>query len=262
MDFGNTAAASLDDLVEDMVSTTKEAKWEELVREVLPLEAEDLKALALVGPSRSQSGVQHLRAFHHVIALKLATGERPVDICATLSVTPQTITKLSKDAMFQELVEGYRQKVVDKAVDHVELMSLVSAECLMAMHERLVDDDERVAVGFETLRRTSETLVDRIGLSPIRRSETLSRVSHDITSEAIERIKSLHAEDSTYEAEAIDASFTEAPKELPPDTEPAPSIASAFQPVAGHEAQGEQSGGQGVREEGPAEATEGGNSGT
>ena len=83
-------------------------KFEELVRELVPLEAADIATLQLHGPSRSVSGVETLRAFHHAIAIRLAAGERPVEISATLSVTQQTICRLEKEPQFQELVEGYR----------------------------------------------------------------------------------------------------------------------------------------------------------
>ena len=221
----------------ELVPVVQEAKWQDLVREVVPLVPEDLEALQQAGPARSQAGLQHIRAFHHVIALKLATGERPVQICAALSITPQTITRLQKDAQFQELVEGYREKLVDKAIDHFELMEMVAGECLIAMHEKLVSEEERPLIGFESLRRTAETLVDRIGHSPIRRSETLNRHEHSITDDSIRRIRDLHAEDTTYEAEIVRESEVKA---LPEDTGGQVlklSISDGFKPVAKEEAQ-------------------------
>jgi len=184
-----------------------------------------------------------------MIALKLAAGERPVAICASLGLTSQTITRLQKNPQFQELVTGYQERLVEKAVDHFELMALCSAETLMAMHEKLTADD-RGDIPLESLRRTSETLLDRIGHSPVRRSETLSRVHHELGTQTIERIRELHAEDTTYEAPAIEAAFEKVHQEESADSGAAKCITGAFEPVAEAEANGKESRGADVPEEG------------
>jgi hypothetical protein len=248
MSLSNESSAldldSLSDL-EPLVTATPDVSYEGLVREIIPLEKADLEMLDLQGPARSQSGIQHLRAFHHIIALKLAAGERPRDVCLSLSITPQTISKLNKDEQFQQLIELYRGEVVQKVVDSFELMGLVTAESLMALHERLVGD-ERDSLPVEGLRRIAETFADRTGHSPIRRSETMSRVSHELTSESVRRIKALHSENSAYTPETIEAEVISTREAESQSEGAALSIADAFKPVAEDEADRQESRGSDV----------------
>ena len=201
---------------------------QDLVIECVPLSDEDLAVLAQTGPSRSQPTLKHMRAHHHTIAIQLATGTRAVDICAQLGLTPQTLTKL--------LVEGYRGDVVTKAIDTVELMGLALQETVTAIHEQLVDDDSREMIPLETLRRTLETLADRTGHSPVRRSEALNRNVHEIGRETLDRIKALHGEDTTYQAETIEAQVISSHEEESRSIGAGTSIASAFRSVEGPEA--------------------------
>lgn len=210
---------------------TLSGKYEELVREVVPLEPQDLEALDLAGPARSQDGLQHIRAYHHMIALRLASGERAVEICAAMSLTPQTITKLAKDPQFGQLVEHYRDKMVSKAVDHFELASMVHAETLLAMHERLVGED-RPTISFESLRRAYESTADRSGHSPVRRSEVLARRQVELSQNTIARIKEQFSEDTAYKAEALHAGVIEAHAEESANSGAGISIADAFEPLA------------------------------
>lgn len=209
---------------------------QDLVIECVPLSDEDLAVLAQTGPSRSQPTLKHMRAHHHTIAIQLATGTRAVDICAQLGLTPQTLTKLQKDPQFQLLVEGYRGDVVTKAIDTVELMGLALQETVTAIHEQLVDDDSREMIPLETLRRTLETLADRTGHSPVRRSEALNRNVHEIGRETLDRIKALHGEDTTYQAETIEAQVISSHEEESRSIGAGTSIASAFRSVEGPEA--------------------------
>ena len=244
-------AASADlkiQIPDDLVQRIEEEKYESLVRESVLLEAEDIVALQLEGPSRSQdSGLKHLRAFHHNIALRLATGERPVSVCAVLGLSPQTITKLANDSQFQALVEGYRDKLVQKGVDHFELMGLVGAESLTALLERLTGDG-RDDIGLEQLRKIAETAVDRIGHAPVRRSEALSRVTHELSRETLDRIKALHSEDNTYEAQAIEATVVSHEEESQ-SAGAGLSIASAFGAVQEATVTGPESPGHSLPEE-------------
>lgn len=183
----------------------------DLMREAVPLCEADLEALAVRGPEHSQTQIKHIRAYHHMVALRLALGERTMEISAALGLTPQTITKLQSTPQFAELVENYRGQVVQKAVDHVELMSAVSAEALMALHEKLTADD-REDIPVETLRRLAETFVDRIGHSPVRRSETANVHRIELDDQRIARIKELHSESRRFTPSetpvTIDAAFS------------------------------------------------------
>lgn len=226
-------------------ATPESVKYDEIVREIIPLEESDLEALQLDGPYRSQSGIQHLRAFHHNIALRLAAGEKPVAISASLAVSQQTISRLAKDPHFGELIESYRNKLVDKTVDHFEIAGLVSAEALTAIHERLCGGD-RDNISLETLRKLYESSADRTGHSPVRRSETLSRHSLEVSNEVLARIKALHPEDSTYDAEIIESTSVEVHEEESEGAGAAVSISGAFEPVSEDPYEGESSGGEGV----------------
>jgi hypothetical protein len=240
-----TEALNLE-LPSDLVPTTREdLKYDAVVREVVSLDQSDLQALSLVGPARSQAGLQHIRAFHHAVALKLACGEKPVEICAALSISPQTICKLEKDEQFQQLVISYREQAVTKAVDSFELTGLVTAESLSALHERLIGED-RDQIPLETLRRIAETGLDRTGLSPIRRSETMSRVSHDLSTQTIERLKQLHGEDATYDPQAIPAEIVSSEPTDQESNGATISISDAFSTVPEKPLAGEESGGEGV----------------
>jgi hypothetical protein len=215
----------------DLVPSVQDGKYSDLVREVVSLEAEDITSLHLDGPVRSQDGLKHIRAFHHIVALRLAAGEKPVQICATMSITPQTVTKLTQQPQFAQLVEDYREGVVQKTVDAFELMSIVNAESLAAIHERLVGEN-RDEIPLEALRRIMIDTADRTGHSPIRRSETLNRHEHALSGEAITRIKALHAENTAYEAEVVEAEIVATHEEDSADQGAGRSIADAFKPVA------------------------------
>ncbi len=228
------------------IATTPTEKYDELVRELVVLEPHDLEALEEVGPARSQSGIQHIRAIHHAIALRLAAGEKPVQICRVLSVTPQTITKLQKDEQFQLLIESYQGKVTEKVIDSYELMGMVGNEALLALHEKLTDDD-RAGIPLESLRRVVETMADRTGLSPIRRSESVTHQIHELSNAAIARIKTLHAEDNAYQAQSLPAGEIIETHQVESENQgAAPSISGAFESVAETEADGDEGGGEGV----------------
>lgn len=203
-----------DDL--DLVRETRAAKVVDLVREFVALDEEDLDALRTVGPEHSTPSLRHVRAYHHIIALRLATGERPGVIAAALGIKPATVSVLQNDPQFQATVEAYRGEVVAKAVDHTEIMSAVSFEALTALHERLISE-ERDEIPLESLRRIAETVTDRIGLSPVRRSESAHHFEHSLSKETLERVKTLHSEDATYRkgswAPATDAEAVPAPSD-------------------------------------------------
>jgi hypothetical protein len=189
---------SVDALVEKAdlgLHATRRVPAETLIREVFLLEKEDLVALKQEGPQHTSAGLKHIRAFHKVVALRLALGEKPVEICANLSITPQTISRLSKDEQFKELVGFYQEKLSDKAIDLAEMMSVVGFEALTALHERLVGD-ERDAISIESLRKIGVDYADRTGHSPVRRAETLNRNTYGIDGETLAKIKLQRAENA------------------------------------------------------------------
>lgn len=188
VDLGNKQA---------LVKTTVRARPEEFVREVIPLEREDLAGLFFEGPEHSLPALKELRSLHHIIALKIALGEKQIDIQAQLCVSSGLIARLVNDQQFKELVESYRERMVEKSIDHYQLMALVTGESLSAILERL-QGESRDEIPLESLARVAERFADRIGHSPVRRSETLNRVRHELSRETIERIKAVHQEDYRF----------------------------------------------------------------
>jgi hypothetical protein len=203
----------------------------ELIRELVPLNEADLVQLSQMGPSRSMAGLKKLKARHHIIALRLASGMAASEICIEMGLTPQTITRLQKDPQFVQLIEDYTGELVSKAVDQTELMSATLTQTITAIYERLTDDDERALIPIESLRKTLESLADRTGHSPVRRSETLSHNIHELSRDTISRIKGLHAEDTAYETKVIDAQIVSSHEEESKSNGAALSIADAFKSV-------------------------------
>ncbi len=183
-----------------LVVNTSLIPSDELVIETVALDPTDIAELRTNGTSRSYATVQHTRAYHHIAALKLASGEKAGVVAASLNLQPSTISRLLAQPQFQELVEGYRQEFVNEAVDTFQLMRAVSAEAVSAIHEKLIGE-ERGSIPLEALRRIGETFADRTGHSPIRRSEALNfNASGSISDLALERIKKRHGEDNRYQA--------------------------------------------------------------
>jgi hypothetical protein len=193
---------SLDELFSPsapLVVNTRVEKSEDLVLETVPLSPVDIAELIQTGPSRSYATVKHTRAYHHIAALRLAAGEKAGVVAASLHLEPQTISRLLQQPQFNDLVQGYRDQFVDKAVDTYQLMEMITAEAASAIHERLIGD-ERDSIPLEALRRIGETFSDRTGHSPIRRSESLNvNASGSLTDIALERVKSRHGEDVKYD---------------------------------------------------------------
>ncbi|MGW8179526.1 MAG: hypothetical protein ACWGQW_12325 [bacterium] len=186
-----------------LIVNTSNIPPSELVVEAVPLDQSDIQELINAGPSRSYATVQHTRAYHHIAALKLASGEKPTVVAASLNLKPSTISRLQKDPQFMELIEDYRQQFVTQAVNTFELMQLVSMEAVTAIHEKLIGD-ERDSIPLEALRRIGETFADRTGHSPVRRSESLNvNASGQISDIALERVKARHREDARYRPELL-----------------------------------------------------------
>jgi len=215
------------------LATTAYVDPKGLIVELVPLEPADLLELSDQGPARSHAQLQHLRAHHHIVALRLAAGERPRDICLSLSLEPQSISRLQNDPQFKLLVKSYQEEIVSKAIDQVELMNLVMVEATSALHEKLADPEERAMIGVDNLRKIIETISDRVGHSPVRRSETVSRNYHELSGNHLHRIKELHKEDTAYQAETIEAQVVSTHEAESESAGAAVSIAGAFRTISG-----------------------------
>ena len=180
-----------------VVSTSVEDS-KDLVLETVSLSECDIAELVSNGPSRSYATVKHTRAYHHIAALKLAAGEKAGVVARSLNLQPSTISRLLATPQFSALVESYKDKFVQQAVDTYALMELVTMESVSALHERLIGD-ERDTISLEALRRISETFSDRTGHSPVRRSQSVNlNASGSISDITLERVKARHGEDAFY----------------------------------------------------------------
>lgn len=158
------------------------------------LKLEDLQVLDSVGPSHTIPPLKHIRQFHHAVARLVAIGKRDVEICSVLSIAPSTLSNLRRSPMFNELVELYMEKVTEKTIDMSEIMSLVGLEAMTELHERLIDPASRKTFSVESLRRLSTDYADRLGHSPVRRTE--ERHVHSLDPETVAFLHSRAAEDS------------------------------------------------------------------
>lgn len=178
------------------LKTTRLIPYDDLVEETFPLTENDLSELRQVGPLHSTPALKHIRAFHKVVALKLAMGIKPIEICRGLAITPQTICKLEKDPQFSDMVDSYRENLVEKAIDLTEMISVVALEALNSIHERMLDPELRMLIPFKELREVADSNADRSGHSPIRRTENLHRHQIGLSAEAIDGIKLRRAENA------------------------------------------------------------------
>jgi len=225
---------SLDELFsakEPLVVNTSAQSPEELVLETVPLSEDDVAELRESGPSRSYATVLHTRAYHHIAALRLASGEKAGVVAQSLHLQASTISRLLKDPQFMDLVENYRQEFVSKAVNTYELMELVTLEAASAIHERLIGE-ERDSIPLESLRRIGETFSDRTGHSPVRRSESLSvSATGSISDIGLQRVKDRHGEDSLYKPPISQPSLEEGHEAEALDQGAKGSIAAVFESV-------------------------------
>lgn len=228
----NAALEELFSPTAPLIVNTSNLSPEDLVVEVVPLQECDVAELKQIGPSRSYATVQHTRAYHHIAALRLASGEKAGVVAAGLNLQPQTISRLLQNPQFNELIETYRGEFVAKSVNTYELMQMVSMEAVAAIHEKLIGD-ERDSIPLEALRRIGETFSDRTGYSPIRRSESLNvNASGSISDIGLERVKARHGEDAHYRPQLSQPASLEAAHEKETQNQGAEvSIAAVFKSV-------------------------------
>ncbi len=169
------------------------------MREVIELEPADLQDLLVSGPAHSVPQLKRVRAIHQTVALRLAMGDRPVEIAAKYAITVQSICRLQHDPQFMEMVGQFQEAQVERALDVSAMIGGVSVEALMALAERLEDPEERKNLSTESIRKIAVDMLDRSGNSPIRRSETNARVSHHLDDSLITQIKARHSENNRFE---------------------------------------------------------------
>lgn len=168
------------------------------IQEIFPLSESDLQMLQESGPSHTSPQIKHIRAYHHIAALRLASGDKAGEVARAIGLTPATMTRLIQDPQFAELVENYRGEVKEKLLDHVALAGMVGFEALSAIHERLADDELRNEIPVESLRKLFVDTLDRIGHAPVRRSEASVHHRHSIEDATLDRIKALHPKAALY----------------------------------------------------------------
>jgi hypothetical protein len=235
---GSQMSADLELTLDELFSTppplvvnTSSKDTGDLVLESVALAECDVAELQALGPSRSYATVQHTRAYHHIAALRLASGEKAGVVARSLNLEAQTLSRLQKDPQFMDLVEGYRTEFVDQAVSTFQLMELISMEAASAIHERLIGG-ERDTIPLEALRRIGETFADRTGHSPVRRSESLNvSASGSIADVTLQRVKDRHGEDALYQSPVSQPALEEGHAQEALDQGAKGSIAAVFESV-------------------------------
>jgi len=195
----------------ELVETAQLVDPNALVREVFPLTSTDLQMLHQEGPDHSVRPLKHVRAFHHTIAIALAVGRREGEIAADLQMHPSTISNLKQSPQFNELVEAYQGQAGEETFKLIPLMSTIGAEVLHEMHERLLDDEARRSMSVTDLKSIFTEMADRIGHSPVRRSEAKLQTQGGLSPDDITALRDALREDALETA--IDVTPTQGQRE-------------------------------------------------
>lgn len=144
--------------------------------------------------------VDRVKAYHHEVARLTALGFKNIEIARITGRAPGTISTLQNSPMFRELVAHYHEKRDNDAMNLIERMEFMTLDALEAIHERLMDPEQRTAIGTDTLRKLAIDLADRVGLSPVSRSEVI-HANVDIND-----ISAIKSKVKTIEGKAEDSS--------------------------------------------------------
>lgn len=130
------------------------------ILEVIPIKEADLENL--LTSTEGEPTVRRLRARHHEIARLIATGMRPVDVAAIMSVTHQSISTITSNPAFQELLSQYMSARDEEVV-------MLGAKVHMLAHDAVDQLQRTLQEGDHTpefVRRVTMDLLDRSGVGP------------------------------------------------------------------------------------------------
>lgn len=144
----------------------------EVVRE---LTEADLASLAAPKGSKPPA-LQRIRDSHHQIARLLASGLRPMEVCAATGYSASRLSILQNDPAFQELITFYRDDYADASkevfVDAQRRMTAFVLDGLQELHERLLETPDEFTV--TSLTEAVKTFADRSGNGPTSKSVNIN----------------------------------------------------------------------------------------
>jgi hypothetical protein len=136
--------------------------------ELLPEASLPEVRLAIESPgsreTQANSTVRTMRLRHHQVARLRAAGMSAAQIAPLVDMTPMGVTLLLGSPAFQNLLIAYMSEFDKAAQDFKRRLEVTAGAAINELHDRLVQTPE--SFNNETLRRTVETLTDRIGHGP------------------------------------------------------------------------------------------------
>jgi hypothetical protein len=121
-------------------------------------------------PPPAAEASRGMREKHHNIARVMAAGVALEQIASLVGLNQSTLTNMKKSPAFQSLLFSYMHELDNVAKDFKGRLEATAGAALNELHERLVSEPETFSP--EVLRKTVETLADRIGHGPT--SKTIS----------------------------------------------------------------------------------------
>lgn len=122
--------------------------------------------------------IKRIRATHHEVARLLAVGHKNVEVAAMTGYTPQTVSNLQNNPMFQELLAVYQSRRDDQVFSIARKLDSVAGLALEELADRLENTPEEFTPS--QLREIARDMADRVGYSPIKKTASVSLTSQDI----------------------------------------------------------------------------------
>lgn len=137
-------------------------------------------------PTEAPSGgLAQIRHIHHQVARSLALGYSNRVVSETFGMSMARINQLTNDPTFAGLVEEYRQEDSTKMLEGSERLLQLFYMAAEELQERLLEDPKTVST--PELLKILETMADRAGYAPVRRTEINATLTN--RSERVEQIK-------------------------------------------------------------------------
>lgn len=90
--------------------------------------------------------VKKIKANHHKVAQLLASGMGVIEVSRVSGLTPQRITQLQQDPMFQTLLDSYVEKVTEYRMDMVGKLADLGENAIDELSQRLEASPEQFKV--------------------------------------------------------------------------------------------------------------------
>lgn len=156
------------------------------VREMLP---EDLLELESMPKGSETPALNKLRASHHALAKLLSTGTSNIDASRMLGISQSRISILRNDPSFKDLITHYAGIQEIAFIGMQEKLAQVGADTLEVLHERVLDDSDKIAT--DVLVKIAEMTLDRTGHG---KQSNINVKSLTLSVEDLERIKGVQNE--------------------------------------------------------------------